>query len=112
MSRASAQKSKTSSVASLVGTIGDHHNDDDVYADKNEPDKVTTKGEDNNAVDRTSSVCLEKGSPPCHPHVFKDGGLTAWRTTFGAYVEWARMRFQSLTNSFGVGGACCSVPSV
>ena len=72
---------------SLAATNGNYHKDADVYADKNEPDKVTTKGEDNNAVDQTTSVCLEKGSPPCHPHVFKDGGLTAWGTTLGAYVD-------------------------
>ena len=89
MSTTSGQKSKTPSVASmsLAATNGNYHKDADVYADKNEPDKVTTKGEDNNAVDRTTSVCLEKGSPPCHPHVFKDGGLTAWGTTLGAYVD-------------------------
>ena len=30
----------------------------------------------------------------------KDGGLTAWGTTLGAYVEWAQKRSQSLTNSY------------
>ena len=87
MSRTSGQKSKTLSVASLATTNGNYHKDAEVYTDKNEPEKVTTKGEDNNAVDRTTSECLEKGSPPSHPHVFKDGGLTAWGTTLGAYVE-------------------------
>ena len=88
MSRIPGQKSQTPSVASLAATNGDYHKDDDADADKNEPDKVTTTGEDDNAVDRTTGVCLEKGSPPSHPpHVFKDGGLTAWGTTLGAYVE-------------------------
>ena len=87
MSRISGQKSQTPSVASLAATNGDYHKDDDADAgaDKN---KVTTRGEDDNAVDRTTGVCLEKGSPPSHPpHVFKEGGLTAWGTTLGAYVE-------------------------
>ena len=88
MSRTSGPKSQTPSVASLAARNGDYHKDDDVDADNNKPDKVTTKGEDNDAVDRTTAVCLEKGSPPSHPpHVFKDGGLTAWGTTLGAYVE-------------------------
>lgn len=88
MSRASGQKSQTPSVASLTKTSGDYHKGDDVDADNNVPDKVTTMGEDDGVVGHTTGVCLEKGSPPFHPpHVFKDGGLTAWCTTLGAYVE-------------------------
>jgi len=88
MYRTSGRKSQTPSVVSLAETDGDRHKDD-VYTDKNEPVIVMTKEEINNTVDRTTSVCLEKGSPPCHPHVIKDGGLTAWGTTFGAYVDCA-----------------------
>ena len=87
MSRTSGQNSKTPSVASLAATNGNYHKDAEVYTDKNELEKATTKGDDDSAADRTTSACIEKGPPPCHPHVFKDGGLTAWGTTLGAYVE-------------------------
>jgi hypothetical protein len=84
MSRTPGQKSRTPSIAPLGETNGDYRKDD-VYANKNEPDIVTTKEESNSAVDQTACACLEKGSPPCHPpHVIKDGGLTAWGTTLGA----------------------------
>ena len=91
MPKTSGHKSRTPPVAPLAESNGDYR-EDDMYANKNEPAIVMTKGEDNNAIDRTTSVCLEMGSPPCHPpHVIKDGGLTAWGTTLGAYVERARM---------------------
>jgi hypothetical protein len=87
MSRTSGQQSRAPSVASLAESNGGYRKND-MYTDKNEPDIVMTKEGDNNPIDRTTSVCLEKGSPPCPPpHVIKDGGLTAWGTTLGAYVK-------------------------
>ena len=75
------------SVATLVEWDGDYRKND-TNTDKNEPAIVMTKEEDNNAIHRTTSVCLEKNSPSCHPpHVIRDGGLAAWGTTLGAYVQ-------------------------
>jgi hypothetical protein len=81
MPNASGQESRTPSVASSTEKDGDYHNGDS-DADGNEP----TANE--NVADSVPVEDPEKGSPAGHsPHVIKDGGMTAWSTVLGAYVE-------------------------
>jgi len=50
---------------------------------------------------RVYVVDAEEGLPPSQPpYVVKDGGLAAWGTVLGVYVQSTRQRFQALTSPF------------
>jgi len=66
--------------SSSASAVGKNHKRD---ADAN----MNELSENKTVVDSGSLDDTEKGSPPRHPHVITDGGLAAWGTVLGAYVE-------------------------
>ena len=79
MPETSGLEPSTHTVASSLDQNGDYRKRDP------DADKISSN---KNIVDRVYLEDAEKGSPPSHPpHVVKDGGLAAWGTALGAYVE-------------------------